>query len=307
MRGRIAGALLAAAACAATGCGDSSSSAWSVVELPEPGQIGSTYTVWAFAEDDVWVGGSSVWRFDGAAFAEVPLPRQAFVGRFWGFAPDDLWAMGGDSVFHWDGAAWSEVPAAEGLPFESLTVIWGASSSDLWIANGDNSKVYHHDGASWTRTTLQFVQAEGLWGSASDDIWLTGPFDTYRWDGASWTVYEAPDFGPQPDGAYALWGAGPGDVWASSSNDFLHWDGSAWTATEADDTYNSMWGFGPDDIIAVGSRGTMARWDGSRWTETTGHLTLQQNFTQVHGSSPDNVWATAVDFDTLSGMVLRLE
>jgi hypothetical protein len=299
------GALLLAVACG--GGSSSPSSPWVIQEVPG-GTLGATYSIWAFADDDVWLGGSSVWNHDGAVWTEVPLPvANTFIVDFWGFAPDDLWAIGGESVWRWDGGAWAELAPAEGLPFEALTVIWGASPTDVWIANSDNSKVYHHDGTGWTRQTLQFVQAHALWGSASDDIWLTGPFDTYHFDGAGWTVYEPPSFGPEPRGAYAMWGAAPDDVWASSSFGFVHWNGSVWTEIEADDDYNSMWGFGPGDIYAVGSRGTMAHWNGSRWTETTGHLSLQQNFTRVHGSSPDNLWATGVDFDTLTGIVLRLE
>ena len=52
----------------------------------------------------------------------------------------------------------------------------------------------------------------------------------------------------------------------------MHYDGSAWTqvpsGTGAD--LISLWGTGPDEILAVGGRsnGTIARYDGSGWTST---------------------------------------
>lgn len=298
----FAGILLVIAA-----CGGGSSSPWVVQDVPGAGQ-GSTYALWVFADDDVWLGGKSAWNWDGASWNEVALPGDGtYIGHFFGLAPDDLWAAASDRVFHWDGTAFTEVPAAEGLPFEAITAVWAASSSDVWLANGDNSKVYHYDGTTWTRETLQFGMADALWGSGPDDIWLTGDFDTYHYDGTAWSRYEAPDFGPAPDGAYALWGAAADDVWASSFFGLVHWDGTAWTETELRGQYNSMWGFGPNDIYAVGNRGVMAHFDGSEWNETDDHLTDRQNFTHVRGSSPDNLWATAVDFDTLSGLVLRLD
>src|SRR5690606_20542764 len=201
----LAGVLLVMAA-----CGGGSSSGWVVQEDVPGAGVGNTYVVWAFAEDDVWLGGQSVWNWDGAGWTEVPLPvTGAYIVDFWGLAPDDLWAVADAAVFRWDGAAWSELPAAEQLPFEALSVIWASGPSDVWIGNDDNSKVYHFDGTAWTRETLQFVAASALWGSAPDDVWLTGVSDTYHYDGASWSRYEPPITGGDPGGSFALWGDAP--------------------------------------------------------------------------------------------------
>lgn len=292
--------------CLAVGCGGDDS-AWRKVEPPSMEPSATYAALWAFSETNVWVGGRSAWQYDGSAWTEHALPAPsdtAGVSAFWGFSPDNLWAIAHNGVYQWDGSGWEPIPNPTEEDFIALSHVWASGPADVWIANSDNSKVYHFDGTSWSRVTLQFVQAYAIWGGSDGVVWLTGPTDTYRYDG-SWAKYEVDGFENDPRGAPAMWGAASDDIWASNG-DFLHWNGSAWTASEAEDGYNSMWGFAADDIYAVGSRGAMAHFDGSRWEESSGHLSLRQNFVKVHGSSSENVWALAVDFDSFSGMVLRL-
>jgi len=288
-------------------CGGDNDGDWVVQTVPEQAFV-APYTLWVFSETDVWLGGSSLWHWDGSAWREAAAPANTGIVDFWGFAPDDLWAIGSDIVFHWDGSAWSEVAANNGVVLDTLVVAWGTSSTDLWIANANNSRIYHWDGTTWTRTTLQFVQAQAMWGSSSSDIWLSGITDAYHWDGSTWTEYEADT---EPRDAWGLWGFASDDVWAAGSFDSLmHWDGTTWT-TEVDefDTYNGIWGAATDDIYAVGDFGVVSHFDGTKWSTRQRQLGsgFGRNFTTVHGSSSTNVWATAVDLETFTTMVLRFE
>jgi len=282
------------------------------VEVDVPTSSGpSVYTVWVFAEDDVWLGHTSVWHFDGDDWNETPLPVESGVLDFWGFAPDDLWAVGGNNVFHWNGTAWSEVTADQGDTPDSLYQAWGASSDDMWAANTDNSRVFHWNGQQWTRTTLQFVQAQAIWGSSSSDIWLIGVGGTYHYDGVTWSRYESDTY-VSPDHAWGLWGFAENDVWAAGGTDeIVHWDGSEWISFEEDEvdrgSYNDIWGPSPDMLLAVGNNGAMATYNGTSWSYQGQQLGLQQNFTMLHGSSATNIWATAVDLDDFSSMVFRYQ
>lgn len=282
------------------GCGSSSGS-WVDQEVPTPAAL-TTYSLWVAGDNDVWLGGTSIWHFDGTAWTDVA--PGAVVG-FWGFGPADIYAVGDSSVRHWDGTAWTDVPATAGVTFTALYRVWGASRNDLWIANTDNSRVYHYNGTTWTVTTLQFVAADALWGSSSSDIWLSGTTDLYHYDGARWSAYQSND---APRGAYGLWGFGPNDVWAAGSFDELsHWDGSVWTPEQdLGGGYNGIWGAATDDIFAVGNSGLVGHYDGSSWS-TSRELGVRENFTMVHGSSPDNIWATAVDLGALKAKLLRYE
>ena len=279
-------------------CG--SSSGWSEQEAPQQQQFLTSLTVWVAGEDDVWLGGSALWHNDGSGWTEsAPGP----IVDFWGFSPTDIWAIGDAKVLHWDGASWKDVPANNGVTFDAMWRLWGASSTDIWIANTDNSRVFHYDGTNWTRTTLQFVAADALWGASSNDIWLSGTTDIYRYNGTTWMPYTEND---APRGAEAFWGFGANDVWAAGSFDELsHWDGSRWTVAEGDfGGYNGIWGSSPDDIWAVGSLGETAHYDGDSWS-TSRPLGYTENFTMVHGSSADNVWATAVNLQEGRALVLR--
>lgn len=282
---------------------------WREVEVPESSGP-SIYALWVFAEDDVWIGHTSVWHFDGDDWTETPLPITSGVIDFWGFAPDDLWAVGGNNVFHWDGSGWSEVSSDQGDSPDSLYEVWGTGANDMWVANTNNSRIFHWDGQTWTQTTLRFVSAQALWGSSSSDIWLTGVTSTYHFDGVRWSEYESDNF-TDPNGAWGIWGFGPNDVWAAGTRDSLtHWDGVEWTPIDDEldsGSYNDIWGPNPNKLFAVGNRGEVAVYDGGSWDVNNRHLGLSQNFTRVHGSSETNVWATAVDLDDFSSMVLRYQ
>jgi hypothetical protein len=53
-----------------------------------------------------------------------------------------------------------------------------------------------------------------------------------------------------------------------------------------------LWGFGPNDLWAVGTFGTLAHWDGSAWTDT--HPANNPDFIDgnaaVWGAAPNDVW-----------------
>ncbi|CAN5923723.1 hypothetical protein BH11MYX3_BH11MYX3_00190 [soil metagenome] len=282
------------------GCGSSGS--WSEQPVPEPTAL-TTYTVWVAGDNDVWLGGSAIWHFDGSSWTES---APGYVAGFWGFSPSDIFAVSDHAVRHWDGSAWTDMPATNGVTFAALYRVWGASKNDLWIANTDNSRVYHYDGTQWSVTTLQFVAATGLWGTSASDIWLSGTFNLYHYDGTSWMQYQGND---DPHGVYGFWGAGPSDVWAAGGfNGISHWNGSAWTAPEEnlDADFNGVWGAAADDIYAVGDNGAFGHYDGSSWSVSQ-ELDVRENFTMVHGSSRENLWATSVDVGALKAKVLRYE
>jgi len=274
-------------------------SAWKEQDVPVTGL--SVLTVWVAGENDVWVGGTATWHFDGAAWTESAANP---VVDFWGFSPTDIWACTGSKVFRWDGTAWTEVPPTAGVSMVALWRIWGSSSSDIWVANQDNSRVYHYNGTSWTVTTLQFVMADALWGSGPNDIWLSGTTDLYHYTG-TWMKYDGND---EPPSIYGIWGFGPNDVWAAGSFDALsHWDGTKWTADlDAEESYNAIWGSATDDIYAVGDNGYVAHWNGSSWSESK-ELDVRTSFSTVHGSSPTNIWATAVNLADQKALVYRYE
>lgn len=105
-----------------------------------------------------------------------------------------------------------------------------------------------------------------------------------------------------PAGAGALsgvWGSGPDDVWVVGGTpdraDVFHFDGAGWSPVSAPDTGLLVWvyGFGPDDAIAVGVGGGVARWDGANWEAVDSGTTA--DLWGVWGRAPDDLWIVGGD------------
>ena len=72
----------------------------------------------------------------------------------------------------------------------------------------------------------------------------------------------------------------------------FHYDGSAWTEEadlpEESDLLVWVYGFGADDVWAVGTSGTIVRYDGSAWT-------------RVDAGTTEDLWGVFDSRRTMSG------
>ena len=168
--------------------------------------------MWAFAPNDVWAGSKIMMHFDGTAFTPVTTPAIGFVADFWGFAPDDLYAVSGVSLLHWDGSAWSVIDFADAIDPTDLTAVWGTSGGDLWLGDSLNGQVFHWNGTSWSTGIPQTVEVQDLWGSRA--VPLRGRhFGLSQWNGSAWIEIEVDSVASEASG---MWGFGTGDVWTAS-------------------------------------------------------------------------------------------
>jgi len=198
----------------------------------------------------------------------------------WGPAENDLYAVGGSPtegvIMHFDGADWT--PFDIGLDVPLVTWMHGFGSDDM-TAVGFAGTAMHWDGRSWTlQDTPTDEDLWGVWGSAPDDLWAVGGSGRadsvatlLHYDGATWTSVEVPPlqranvfaffkvFGTSADNAYVVGQRGA----------VLHFDGETWSEelVGASDDLVSIWGTGPDNLVAVGGRanGIISIWNGSEW------------------------------------------
>jgi len=276
----------------ALGCGGGGASGpWQ--SYSAPGNFGIV-ALWASAPDDVWAGGQYLVHFDGTSFKQVTDAPIVSAADFWGFAPNDVYAVSGTDLAHWDGASWTLIDFAGAIDPSALTAVWGTSGGDLWLGDELNGRVFHWDGTAWSTTITQTSSVTDLWGTAGGAVYASGTFGLARWDGAAWT-----DIGDDVAmEAAGIWGFADDDVWAASDFGTLaRWTGAAWTDTlpVGDDNFldgqTSVWGAAADDIWAVGDLGAISHWDGAGWTQIqTGKFPYYPFLTKVHGSSPDDVW-----------------
>ncbi|MBT9555503.1 MAG: hypothetical protein IV100_05705 [Myxococcales bacterium] len=88
-------------------------------------------------------------------------------------------------------------------------------------------------------------------------------------EGATWGVEHTVASGA----LLSVWGSGPDDVWAAGGQAnrglILHFDGTEWREMASGATSLLWWvyGFGRDDVYAVGERGYVAHYDGRAWSQ----------------------------------------
>ncbi len=80
--------------------------------------------IWGSGPNQIFVvGGTTVWRYDGATWAESSLPTASPATAIWGRGAEDVFIVGGSGMaFHYDGAAWTDIRAEHAWTFHAL---WG--------------------------------------------------------------------------------------------------------------------------------------------------------------------------------------
>jgi hypothetical protein len=212
------------------------------------------------------------------------------VGTFlsvWGDGVAPVYVVGGQTqpdmltvgaMFRYDGARWTQ----ETLPPDTFTLNWVFGVDGFRVVVGDFGEILTRDGdeGAWTQqscaTTLPLW---GVWGAAADDLWIVGGDGFNRdpilchYDGADFAQVTLPEPSLETFALFKVWGTAADHVFAVGDNGYVvHYDGVEWTEQFSGTTSDliSLWGRGPDEILAVGGRstGTVARWDGAGWMAT---------------------------------------
>ena len=204
----------------------------------------------------------------------------------WGESPDDVWAVGGQVeavgdagvglLMHSNGTAWTQASLPEDTP--SLNWVHGVDGQ-AWAVGNAGVTLQLSGGAFATVPSATDVALWGVFVVAADDAWAVGgdAFDfegtgaILHWDGTAWTAMPLPELDRSSAALFKVWAAATDDVWAvGDAGIILHYDGTVWSQVQSgtDNDLISLWGTGPDDIVAVGGRSlaTIARWDGTSWT-----------------------------------------
>jgi len=203
-----------------------------------------------------------------------------------------VWLVGRRTLRWFDGLAFREVidaPADIGLAVE-------APDGSLWATTepcciGTDGAVMHWDGSSWSSLDLGGLNADATVGAIAADAagrpwigWVRNVeppaepgFPVYagwvsRYDGSSWTTFDATDAPALGGGVFAITQLPDGAVWVASAAGLARFDGSSWTDAEGPwGTWGASVAAAPDGAIWVaagnGQDGavTVARFDGRSW------------------------------------------
>jgi photosystem II stability/assembly factor-like uncharacterized protein len=217
----------------------------------------------------------------GSGWSEAfPAEDKGWLMSVWGRSATDVYAVGGThpraTVMRLRGKDWSEVSL--GLQAPRLNWVHGFGPEHLF-AVGEQGWALHFDGSSWRRLdTGTEAPLWGVWGASPDDVWVVGGSGTgtgeaviLRWNGQAFTQVSVPALRRENVFAFfKVWGTGADDLRiVGQEGVILRWDGEALREEDSGvrDDLISLWGDGPDRVIAVGGRASaqVTEWDGTRW------------------------------------------
>jgi hypothetical protein len=206
----------------------------------------------------------------------VQVDPTAGLQDIWGLSSTDIFAVGGGGrVRHFDGQAWTGMDS--GTEF-NLLAVWGSAGDDVYAVGFNNQTtqrgiILHYDGGSWSevahgRTDTYF---RDVWGTAANDVFVVGGIEGF---GTPGVILHYGD-----------------DGWTEQLR---------WTDSSPHNQLRGVWGFGGDDVYAVGS-GAAAfdtnpgmpalafRYDGALWQRTPA---IHGVFNSVWGLQPDDVYVS---------------
>ncbi len=154
-----------------------------------------------------------------------------------------------------------------------LTGLWRSPSGAVFVSNMTDSKVLFHpdlegDPKRKFEETKLGAPLDGVWG-LDDTFVLTwgatfeGKRFIFRFDGKKWKELPAPDFD-----VIAIHGLDPELLYAvGSGGGVARWEGRAWKRFPAptDESLNSVFVAGPDEVYATGGAGTLLEGSAHGW------------------------------------------
>ncbi len=284
-------------------------SEWTVSTFGDGSSQYDLHGVWGTASNDVYVAGgfidARVYRWDGAAWADLSVPYKRFLYAVAGAAGRVHVFGDNGAIRSWDGSAWERVNRYN--DDYRLTGIWGSSASDVyatggydpWTPNeygvGVSYPVLHFDGSSWSSFTLPEMST-AVWGSGPSDVFVGGAAGSiFHYAGAGWSAMTQIGY----QSIKALWGSGPSDVFAAGDDSYpyyhiSHYSGAEWAVMTRvpDSSFESLWGSSGTDVFAGAVQGQIYHYDGTAWELMT-DTSLYNAY--LWGSSGSNVYAVGGD------------
>jgi hypothetical protein len=248
------------------------------------------FDVWGSSASDVYAVGDSgsIIHWNGAEWSKVSTDHlcveyydywNGWVYRcpdfhgVWGTGPDDVWVVGetagewdedGDNYYpsslivHYDGQAWVPNRYVRGI----VEGVWGSAPNDVWAVGW--SQIWHYDGRGWTSLNVGWPlpHFDGVWGLSSKNVYAYHAGGVVHYDGVEWRPMPGLPYSGNSEVRYSgVWGTAPDNLFVASPYNlkgFKHWDGSTWMDIARDNIVLALWGFGPNDLIAI-SDGRVAR------------------------------------------------
>jgi hypothetical protein len=134
----------------------------------------------------------ALYEWDGTQFGQTPFTETP-TGPIWAAGSNDLFVAVAGGVTHFKFGVATDLPFPAGST-RGAKAIWGASASDVWIA--DLGQLAHWDGTKVDVTPFTNTDLRALWGTSSSDVFAGGALGTLlHFDGTVWTPVRLPATG----------------------------------------------------------------------------------------------------------------
>lgn len=251
---------------------------------------------WAISASDVWVGGSGGYaaHFDGTNWTRIATGTNAAIFGITAAADGTVWgANGGYTLLKLNrptNGVSENVNAGTNAIFHGISVV----GSEIFIAGATNgytsepilANIWRYgtdpDGGAPKVISISppcpgpdelgdpCVRLHAVWAESAERQWFVG---------AGGKAYVT-DTSPSPDDG--------GDGMSSVSIRLIEMNSSSLR------TLHAIWGFGPNDVWAVGAQGVIRHWTGGNakadaWQVVPSPVT--HDLRALWGSRPDDLWA----------------
>ncbi|MBX3205721.1 MAG: hypothetical protein KF764_11680 [Labilithrix sp.] len=278
------------------------SDAFCRVALPGVNAVG-LYGLHAKSASEIWLVGSRGFaaRFDGAAWRLVPTGITAAIFGVTSTSDGTVWAASsGHAFLKLNGAPDGGVETVDG-GFKGVVHAIGANGPEVFavgkmffdFSSGEppSDNIWRYGAVpdagdpAWHAVSPpcpmgewepECLELRAIWVESASRQWFAGDdgrvfrTDTSAADPTATRLELAEMNSSSLRRLSGLWGFGANDVWAVGAQGVIrhYTGGDAWTAVASpvNEDLHGVWGARPDDVWAVGDRGTVVHWDGEAWT-----------------------------------------
>ena len=237
-------------------------------EWLDMGFTGSDYSVklsiWASAEDHVYVADRSLYHFDGNEWSDVGVEAYLVAGT----RPDDIYVINRNGLEHFDGSSWQTIGEIE---YAFLASALAVAPGPL-VAVEEGGAVHLWDGADWSRSArfgsisdLHIVSPTSIYAVGSANYYASTP-KAWHFDGSEWSEMIMPSAQGE---LLSICGTGDNNLWAVGSWGLvMHYDGTSWQVSPriTKRTLRAVSSVGAARVIAVGDDEKAVEFDGSTWS-----------------------------------------
>jgi hypothetical protein len=199
--------------------------------------LAPTYSVFAFAPNDIWIGSGTPYHWNGQSWRGYVYAGEGFyLKKIWGTSSSNLFAVGSNgSIIRFNGSSWQRMESGTTVNLED---VWGIDQKHVW-ATGTNSDlsrsvVLQYNGSNWSVIYDSFGQPRGR-SLGFSSVWTDNPWMLYLAGVGGWWSASTNEFllrKLQTPGTYAPYrvrATGQNDIFVTGSgSEALHYNGGTW-------------------------------------------------------------------------------